>query len=118
MNRLILQRVISSLYFARYYFLVVLFIIISLIITSIAKAIQTKDENSSQILSSVLDSYKKLQLPVPPIVLESVSERESPNDVSEQNSHENINSTLEITARTDTDDADMLFIYTVSNSGL
>src|SRR5699024_8922217 len=40
------------------------------------------------------------------IVLESVSENESPNDVSEQNPHENINSTLEITARTDTDDAD------------
>lgn len=106
MNRLILQRVISSLYFARYYFLVVLFIIISLIITSIAKAIQTKDENSSQILSSVLDSYKKLQLPVPPIVLESVSENESPNAVSEQNPDENINSTLEITTRTDTDDTD------------
>lgn len=77
MNKLILQRFMRSLYFARYYFLVTLFVFISLIITSIAKAIQTKDESSSQIISSVLNSYKKLQSnSTPPIVLESISELE------------------------------------------
>ena len=66
-----------SLYVARYYFLVALFIIISLIITSIAKAIQGQGENSAQVLSSVLNSYKKLQPQIePPLILESISESE------------------------------------------
>ncbi len=77
MNRFILQRFMRSLYLARYYFLVVLFVFISLVITSIARAIQSKEEPPSQVLSSVLNSYKKLQSKtLPAIILESASESE------------------------------------------
>ncbi len=114
MNRLILQRVTRSLYFARYYFLVALFVVISLVMTSIAKAIQAKEENSSQILSSVLDSYKKLQLPIPALILESVSEHEQQNTASDsklqkrQESQESVNITADqITHKNDDLTADL-----------
>lgn len=74
MTRFTIQRFMRSLSFARYYFLVALFVFILLIISSITKAIQTETENHAQILSNVLDSYKKLQLNSSvPLVLESVS---------------------------------------------
>lgn len=86
MNKFILQRFKRSLLFARYYFLVALFVVIALIITSIARAIQTKDEAHSQIISSVLNSYKKLQNSrTEPIILESVSELEL---IAEPSSHQ------------------------------
>lgn len=78
MSRLILQRFIQSLSLFRSYFLGALIIVILLILSSIAKAIQTREEGPSQILSNVLNTYHTLQLKSQhPLILESISESET-----------------------------------------
>lgn len=117
MNRFILQRFMRSLYLARYYFLVVLFVFISLVITSIARAIQSKEEPPSQVLSSVLNSYKKLQSKtLPAIILESASESEiSPPKDSQSSETPRQTENLSLPESID-DHSQTIFLETIANA--
>ena len=117
MNRFILQRFMRSLYLARYYFLVVLFVFISLVITSIARAIQSKEEPPSQVLSSVLNSYKKLQSKtLPAIILESASESEiSPPKDSQSSETPRQTENLSLPESTD-DHSQTIFLETIASA--
>lgn len=117
MNRFILQRFMRSLYLARYYFLVVLFVFISLVITSIARAIQSKEEPPSQVLSSVLNSYKKLQSKtLPAIILESASESEiSPSKDSQSSETPRQTENLSLPESID-DHSQTIFLETIASA--
>ena len=60
MNRFLLQRVITMLSLFRCYLLIVSLILSTILITSLARAIQAKEQQSPTVLSAMINSYKKI----------------------------------------------------------